>query len=498
MFLYISLLFLFIVQCTNYDDEWIRKELASIEERLDRIERNYSDLLVYESIFKNGKLILDVKDNGDGSFTLFLTDMTSVTIACPAGKDGKNGKDGVDGIDAIAPDFKIENSRWYVSYDGGTSWHEVGSALSDDSLLFRSVYITGDFLVFVLVDGTVIKIKYFSKNTYSIENDAVNKYLKEVFYEDFNESVIENYAQESGYRMDYPLGCTIKDDSLTVGEKYIISVDDMSKNSEPYVEHITWQSQGFEILNLAPLNKYEVIIREESTGQLCSCDTIFTKGQVRMLKSVNAWNMRDIGGWSCNDGRTVAYGKIFRGGAFRTINKEDWILFCDRLGIKTEIDLRSDDELRLNDDDNSNNLDYSLFGETIDYYHCALPLSDYLFEASTFVNTFKLTLNSLRESKPVFIHCAGGADRTGSVIILFEALLGVIDSDIAKDFELTSFAPKYYDKDNYRYCTRCKNIFSVFAEGEAGTSNQIIAEQFLKRHGVTESDIMEFRDLMLR
>jgi hypothetical protein len=374
----------------------------------------------------------------------------------------------------------------------------MGSATSSDSFFFRNIYISGDYLVLRLIDGSLVKISFVSEKNFFIENAAVRRYREEVLYIDYRESFIENYAQESGYRMDYPVGYILKDDCFKHGQKYIISVEGLSQNAESFVVHVTCQEQGLEIANLTPGNRYRVLISEEETGLQCHSDTIYTNGQVRMLKTANARNMRDIGGWHCSDGRMVAYGKVFRGGAFTIVTKEDRMLLHDGLGIKTEIDLRSDSELKLDDDDKKNDLDHSLFSEMVDYYHCPLPLSNYLYESLSFVKAFNLTLNSLREGKPVFIHCAGGADRTGAVIMLFEALLGVIDSDIAKDYELTSFAPQYYDKENFRYCTHCSKVFSVFAAGNNDMSSQAIAERFLKMQGVNEKDIRDFQELMLQ
>lgn len=40
------------------------------------------------------------------------------------GKDGQDGADGADGQDGATPQFKIENGKWYCSFDGET-WTEV-------------------------------------------------------------------------------------------------------------------------------------------------------------------------------------------------------------------------------------------------------------------------------------------------------------------------------------------------------------------------------------
>ena len=52
----------------------------------------------------------------------------------------------------------------------------------------------------------------------------------------------------------------------------------------------------------------------------------------------------------------------------------------------------------------------------------------------------RCAFDCVAENKPLFFHCAGGADRTGTVACILEAMLGVSQSDIDKDYELTCFA----------------------------------------------------------
>lgn len=48
------------------------------------------------------------------------------------GNNGSDGKDGVNGTDGVTPELKIENDYWYVSYDNGTTWKQLGKATGDD------------------------------------------------------------------------------------------------------------------------------------------------------------------------------------------------------------------------------------------------------------------------------------------------------------------------------------------------------------------------------
>ena len=46
----------------------------------------------------------------------------------------------------------------------------------------------------------------------------------------------------------------------------------------------------------------------------------------------------------------------------------------------------------------------------------------------------------LGEGRSVYFHCAGGADRTGSLAFLIEGLLGVSEEDLSKDYEVTYYS----------------------------------------------------------
>ena len=47
------------------------------------------------------------------------------------GKNGTDGKPGENGADGITPEFRIENDYWFVSYDNGTNWTQLGKAKGD-------------------------------------------------------------------------------------------------------------------------------------------------------------------------------------------------------------------------------------------------------------------------------------------------------------------------------------------------------------------------------
>lgn len=87
------------------------------------------------------------------------------------GTPGEPGTPGADGEDGITPQLKIQDGSWYVSYDDGTSWTELGVATDvASSDLFTAVYRDGADLVLELRDGTSYRIPIGS--SLSIEYDC--------------------------------------------------------------------------------------------------------------------------------------------------------------------------------------------------------------------------------------------------------------------------------------------------------------------------------------
>ena len=91
------------------------------------------------------------------------------------GTDGSNGQDGTNGVDGITPRLKIENDYWYVSYDGGATWTELGKASGEDGAdgidgdnIFKEVFMGDGFVVFTLSDNSQIKLPFLTDTQLTI------------------------------------------------------------------------------------------------------------------------------------------------------------------------------------------------------------------------------------------------------------------------------------------------------------------------------------------
>ena len=113
---------------------------------------------------------LGIKQDTDGSYywTLngeWLLDDNGAKIKAVGedgadGANGADGADGTDGTDGITPTLKIEEEYWYISYDGGQTWTNLGKAVGEDGKdsMFSNVYEDNGYIIFTLVDGTSYRI----------------------------------------------------------------------------------------------------------------------------------------------------------------------------------------------------------------------------------------------------------------------------------------------------------------------------------------------------
>lgn len=228
--------------------------------------------------------------------------------------------------------------------------------------------------------------------------EAVRNYLANVTYDpsDYSTSQIANYAPATAIVGNYkPIGQTAG------GVTYY--------NEVPNV--LTPFASGGKAGTLKPLDALRWI---------------------RTSAGATAWNVRDLGGWPC-DGGTVKYGLLIRGGKLAAADRD--VLVGD-LGIQHDLDLRgregggSDDEPDMTESPLGSDVWYT---RTQQYAWYALT------PVATWQTYLRCVIDAVTHREPVYFHCTAGADRTGTLACVLEGLLGMSQSDIDKDYELTTF-----------------------------------------------------------
>ena len=108
---------------------------------------------------------IGVKKDTDG---VYYWTLNGEFIVVDGGKIKAEGKDGTNGTNGTTPQFKIENDYWFVSYNNGANWTQLGKATGEDGIggdsMFSGVdYETStDYVIFTLSNGTQIKLPTWS------------------------------------------------------------------------------------------------------------------------------------------------------------------------------------------------------------------------------------------------------------------------------------------------------------------------------------------------
>lgn len=210
------------------------------------------------------------------------------------------------------------------------------------------------------------------------------------------------------------------------------------------------------------------------------------KNEIRTIRADRIKNIRDIGGWETESGKCVRQGLFYRGPAFREhFTMHMWHIFMEDLGIKTEIDLRQ--EVVGEEFD-------TMLGPLCNYLQLPTEAYDEVFDPPYGENMKKIfELLANEDTYPVYLHCAAGADRTGTVAYLLEAVLGLSEEDIIFDYNLTAAS---YDTPNFDR-ESIHRFLSMMEEKHPNTTLKEKLIHCLYDLGVTDEIFEKIRRIML-
>lgn len=329
-----------------------------------------------------------------------------------------------------------------------------------------------------------------------IENPGTRMFLEEVDYSndpDYTLSYARDYRHDHGAN-DRPLPVKISWDG---GAAAKIQLSKSAAFEDAF--EVPAEASPAEVFNLVPGEKYYYKVLA-ADGKVLKQAIVVPVGPLRMINGV-AGNVRDLGGWKAAGGH-IAYGKLYRGAALERISDNGRNIFLNDLGISVDLDLRGikDSEARVK----------AVMPETV---YLKLPVEKNLGRGTG--NTQELYQQAIRsiigwlsEGRAVYFHCAGGADRTGSLAFLIEALLGVSESDLSKDYELTTFGRVNTRLRNYRATEEETHILYELVTylrtfGAPGTSiNDLVLNWATTRHSdsvdpLTPSEIQLLRQYLI-
>lgn len=260
-----------------------------------------------------------------------------------------------------------------------------------------------------------------------------------------------------------------------------------------YSDAVTVNTTGKSIAvnNLLRNTKYYVRITATANGITRQAESSFKTADIgpRVMTVGGITNVRDLGGYETSFGKTTLQGLAFRGaqldikGTSRLTAQGAELLGTD-IALGLEIDLRTASEtggLTKSVVTSAKYLNSRIGSYTAAFSSSQKELFRQIFASYADVNNY-----------PIYVHCVYGADRTGTVCYILNALLGVDEKTLIQDYEFTTFS----DAGLRSAATNAEmKAFLTSFNALSGSIPAEKAENYLLSIGVTNEEISTIRGI---
>ncbi len=260
-----------------------------------------------------------------------------------------------------------------------------------------------------------------------------------------------------------------------------------------YSDAVTVNTTGKSIAvnNLLRNTKYYVRITATANGITRQAESSFKTADIgpRVMTVGGVTNVRDLGGYETSFGKTTLQGLAFRGaqldikGVSRLTAQGAELLGTD-IALGLEIDLRTASEtggLTKSVVTSAKYLNSRIGSYTAAFSSDQKELFRQIFASYADVNNY-----------PIYVHCVYGADRTGTVCYILNALLGVDEKTLIQDYEFTTFS----DAGLRSAATNAEmKAFLTSFNALSGSTPAEKAENYLLSIGVTSEEISTIRGI---
>ena len=246
-----------------------------------------------------------------------------------------------------------------------------------------------------------------------------------------------------------------------------------------------YEKTGFnfcEVYNLKCATKY--FWRVVCGGEASEILTFETNGRCPRFMYVDGMtNVRDCGGWKTVSGKRTNQGLLYRGSEMNShveITDTGMRTMRDEMKIKYVIDFRSTVDEIVEDVYKQGYVNISV-----------QPYCGWFEQPNSVIkDIFEILADE--KNYPVYYHCWGGADRTGTLTFILGALLGQYLDDLIDDYEITSLS---IWGDRSRNVPRYQDFLKKFDSFDGETLSEK-SENYLLSCGITKDMIDNFKKIM--
>jgi len=325
-----------------------------------------------------------------------------------------------------------------VSYDanitnGRLGTYTIGSLNRNDFYAFDGeAFTVKNQIVFYNSDtkNNTIQLQSPVDGTYGVNilQDPVKAYWAEQHYINYtnnNDVVVTKYSDGNTETDCHPV--PVKFAWTGNSGSYTLKISKSADMSGAIT--YTTTATTIDVYNLFPATEYYWQITDASSNKSAVYKFTTADYQPHQLYVEGINNLRDGGGLTTIDGYRIKTGLIYRGGALEGATAYDIDMLVNKLGIKTDLDLRGSSTV-------------SPLGASINMKPISVRWYEGIFASSEYMVAIgdAISLFAYESNYPILFHCSLGRDRTGTIQALLMALCNVSDTEIHKEYMLSWFS----------------------------------------------------------
>ena len=338
-----------------------------------------------------------------------------------------------------------------------------------------------------------VKVSLFTDEV-CLAPDAVVKYIEGNGGISAHDVWRDNRGNRKRLDFDVPVSLSYSITGLPSSVSVVDTVVEVSKDlsfMESELYNVKEKSGSVELKYLeCGVRYYFRVIGTLSDGTNVGAFGEFTTADTPRILSVDGIvNVRDIGGWETSNGKVIKQGVLYRGSELDGAVEAEYLLSAEGktdmlsvLGINFEMDLRNEADTPKGKD---------VLGSGVPHVYYGAPMYAAVFDSNN-SETIRKIFSDLADERnyPMYLHCTYGKDRTGSICYLLEALLGLSDTQLRMEYELSAFCGGNVDPESWG------GFMNEVQELEGYTTSEKV-ENYLLSIGVTAEEIESIRNIFL-